>query len=111
MAGPLNFRKYWVWKFSSSYTILGHLCCAEPKSQDHRCYGMFPLRCTFMRTFTYEVMSQWHEIVKIFMIISFITNFDGQYESKGIYSSKTMYYIANFSGVQPIYMWELIIPP
>jgi hypothetical protein len=22
-----------------------------------------------------------------------------------------MYYIANFSGVQPIYMWELIIPP
>jgi hypothetical protein len=36
------------------------------------------------------------------------------YESKGIYSSKSLYAIINFRGVKPIYLlvvWKLKIPP
>jgi hypothetical protein len=37
-----------------------------------------------------------------------------KYESNGVYSSKSLYAIINFRGVQPIYLpavWDLKIPP
>ena len=62
-------------------------------------------------------MVQWLDLVNIVRLTSFSGEEDSliwQYESKGIYSSKSLYAIANFRGVQPIFLpavWSVRIPP
>jgi hypothetical protein len=75
------------------------------------------LRCSFRRTFSDEMMSQWHEILSIANSITFYEDDDQllwSYEINGVYSSKSMYALFNFRGVTPIFLpavWDLKIPP
>jgi hypothetical protein len=62
-------------------------------------------------------MIQWLEILEIANGINFSDSPDQliwRYESSGVYSSKSLYAIVNFRGVQPVYLpvvWDLKIPP
>jgi hypothetical protein len=52
-------------------------------------------------------MAQWLEILEIAREINFNDSPDQliwKYESIGVYSSKSLYAIVNFRGVQPIYL-------
>lgn len=75
------------------------------------------LRCDFRKTFTDEMMSQWHELVAIASTIVFTREEDQliwSYVTNGVYSSKSMYALVNFRGIQPIYLsavWDIKIPP
>ena len=75
------------------------------------------LRCTFRRTFTESMMVQWKELLSIVRSVTLSWEEDQpiwQYESKGVYSSRSMYAIVNFRGVRQIYLlavWQLKIPP
>lgn len=76
------------------------------------------LLCSFRRTFSDAMMVQWLEILEIAKTIrledSLQDSLIWQYESNGSYSSKSLYAIINFRGVQPIYLpavWDLKIPP
>ena len=75
------------------------------------------LQCTFRRTFDAEMMMQWQEILAIAGSIVFSNSKDQliwQYESKGVYSSSSMYSLVNFRGVRQIFLpavWKLKIPP
>jgi hypothetical protein len=63
------------------------------------------------------MMDMWREIVEIAQTIIFSVEEDQliwKYESKGVYSSKSLYAVINFRGVQPVFppsVWELKIPP
>ena len=63
------------------------------------------------------MMMQWQEILAIAGSIVFSTSEDQliwQYESKGVYSSSSMYSLVNFRGVRQIFLptvWKLKIPP
>jgi hypothetical protein len=64
-----------------------------------------------------RVYSLWEEVVAIASTINF-TNEDDEpvwvFQSKGVYSSHSLYRVINFRGVLPIYtlaVWSLIIPP
>ena len=75
------------------------------------------LKCTFRRTFSDELMSQWFELVDILSLTKFSQEKDSliwKSESKWIYSSKSLYAIVNFRGIQPVYLpvvWSVKIPP
>jgi hypothetical protein len=75
------------------------------------------LKCDFRRTFTPQMMEMWLEICEIAQSITFSMEEDlliWKYESKGVYSSKSLYAIINFRGVQPVFLpavWDLKIPP
>lgn len=74
------------------------------------------LKCTFRRTFSEELMVQWFDLVSILKLTKFRQEEDSliwQYESKGVYSTKSLYAIVNFRGVQLIYLpvvWKIKIP-
>jgi hypothetical protein len=75
------------------------------------------LRCDFRRTFSDDMMAQWQELLAITETIVLNTDEDQfiwAYETNGVYSSKSMYALVNFSGVTPIFLpavWDLKIPP
>lgn len=75
------------------------------------------LKISFRRNFDEVLMQQWFDLESVAKSITFTDQEDNliwQYESKGIYSSKSLYAIINFRGVQPIYtpvVWRLKIPP
>jgi hypothetical protein len=62
-------------------------------------------------------MTQWLEILEIAKGITFSNSPDKliwKYESNGVYSSKSLYAIVNFRGIQPVYLpvvWDLKIAP
>jgi hypothetical protein len=63
------------------------------------------------------MIEMWFEIVEIFKTIVFSDEDDQpiwKYESKGVYSSKSLYAIINFRGVQHVFLpavWDLKISP
>jgi hypothetical protein len=60
----------------------------------------------FRRTFSDEIIVQWQELVAIANTINLIDDEDQlirSYETHGIYSSKSMYYLVNFRGVTPFF--------
>ena len=75
------------------------------------------LKISFRRNFDDELMQQWLDLDSIARSIIFTDTEDSliwQFESKGIYSSKSLYAVINFRGVQPIYtpaVWDLKVPP
>ena len=75
------------------------------------------LRCDFRRTFTDELMTLWYEIVAIAESIALSAESNQliwQYETNGVYSSKSMYTIVNFRGIQPVFLpsvWDIKVPP
>lgn len=63
-------------------------------------------------------MIHWFELLSIAGSICFVVDQDvspiWQYDFKGIYSSRSLYAIINFRGVQPIYLpavWQKKVPP
>ena len=61
------------------------------------------LKCSFRRTFTDELMTQWFDLVHILRFTRICQDEDSliwQYETKGVYSTKTMYVVLTFGGVQ-----------
>jgi hypothetical protein len=58
----------------------------------------------------------WFEIVEIAKTIIFFDDEDQliwKYESRSVYSSKSLYDVINFGGVQPVFLpavWNLKIP-
>lgn len=62
-------------------------------------------------------MVQWFELETITKSVSFIDKEDSliwQYESKGVYSSRSLHPIANFRGIQVAFLpvvWNLKNPP
>jgi hypothetical protein len=75
------------------------------------------ISCTFRRTFCEEIMVQWQELLVIVNTVNFSEDEDQliwQYETNGVYSSRSMYSLVNFRGVQPVFLppvWKLKIPP
>ena len=75
------------------------------------------LLCDFRRTFSEDMIHQWFQIVDIARTVVLSNEEDHlvwQHESKGVYSSKSMYAIVNFRGVKQIFLpvvWSLRIPP
>lgn len=75
------------------------------------------LRCDFRRTFTDDMMVQWLEVVDIARSLVLSEEEDQliwQYEMNGVYSSKSMYALVKFRGVQPVYLpviWDIKVPP
>jgi hypothetical protein len=75
------------------------------------------MRGNFRRTFTEDMMIQWHELMEVARYISFSNEEDQliwQYNSFGVYSSSSLYDVINFRGITHIYLpaiWKLKIPP
>ena len=75
------------------------------------------LCCDFRRTFSEEMLMLWHQVVDIAKTLVLSLEEDQliwQYESKGVYSSKSMYAIVNFRGVKQVYLpavWDIKVPP
>ena len=67
--------------------------------------------------FSVELMIQWKDLVNILRLTTFSTDDDSlmwQYETKGACSSKSLYVIINFRGIQPLYLpavWSIKVPP
>jgi hypothetical protein len=65
------------------------------------------IRGTFRRTFTEEMMMQWHELLVIANNIVLSEDEDQliwQFETNGVYYSSSMYNLVNFRGVQPVFL-------
>ena len=65
------------------------------------------LKYTFRRVFPDDLMIQWLDLVNILRLTQFSDDDDSliwQYDTKGGYSSKSLYAIVNFRGVQPLYL-------
>ena len=62
-------------------------------------------------------MEQWHHLVECARSIALCEDIDSliwQLESKGVYSSSSLYQVINFRGVQPVFIpavWKLYVPP
>lgn len=59
------------------------------------------------RTFADELMVQWFELVDMVRLTPFREEEDSliwQHESNGVYSSKSLYAIVHFKGVQSLYL-------
>jgi alpha-glucuronidase len=75
------------------------------------------VKLTFRRTFSEEMMERWNELTEIISSVRFNEDSDTlvwQYESKGEYSTQSLYAVINFKGVVPIYIpavWKLKVPP
>lgn len=63
------------------------------------------------------MMSRWHELVSIMTEVRYDTDGDAlvwQYNSKGTYTSQSLYAVINFWGVTPIFIpaiWKIKVPP
>ncbi|KAJ1291703.1 hypothetical protein BS78_02G336000 [Paspalum vaginatum] len=67
------------------------------------------LRCTFRRTFTFELYNIWMEVVQLARTINFSEEEDAliwQFSSSGTYSSQSLYKVINFRGVQQVHVVE-----
>jgi hypothetical protein len=75
------------------------------------------LKCTFRRGVDQRLMNKWLEIVQLASTICFSEEEDSliwQFNSKGIYSSQSLYRLINFRGILPVHVpavWHLNIPP
>lgn len=75
------------------------------------------IKLTFRRIFTPAMMEEWYCLEQIIKETVLKTDVDAmvwQYESKGVYSSSSLYAIINFRGVKPVYIpsvWSIVVPP
>jgi len=64
------------------------------------------VKLSFRRTFSEAMLIRWYELVEIVSGVNFEDDSDAlvwQYDSKGIYTSQSLYVIINFRGVTPIF--------
>lgn len=75
------------------------------------------IKLTFRRVFTPAMMEEWYcleQIIKGTVLTGDEDAMVWQYESKGVYSSSSLYAIINFRGVKPIFIpsvWSVVVPP
>ena len=75
------------------------------------------VRLSFRRTFSDQMFSRWLELVEIVSSIEYNDGGDSlvwEYDSKRIYTSKSLYAIINFRGIVPMYIpavWKIKVPP
>jgi hypothetical protein len=75
------------------------------------------LKCTFRRGVDNRLMLQWQEIIQLASIISFSDDEDSliwTFNSRGIYSSQSLYKVIKFRGVKLVHVpevWSLKGPP
>ena len=62
-------------------------------------------------------MELWYQLVEVAGSIALCEDFDSlicHLQSKGVYSSSSLYHVINFRGVQPVFIpavWKLSVPP
>jgi hypothetical protein len=75
------------------------------------------LRLSFRRTFTYEMMQSWEELMSIVETVALSSETDALvwvYNTSGTYSSQSFYATIDFRGVTPVYIpavWTICVPP
>lgn len=75
------------------------------------------VKLTFRRTFSDKMMESWYELEQIIRGTTLSVEGDSliwQYESKGEYTTGSLYSIINFRGMQPVFIpsiWSIIAPP
>ena len=75
------------------------------------------VRLSFRRTFSDQMFSRWLELVEIVSSIEYNDGGDSlvwEYDSKRVYTSKSLYAIINFRGIVPMYIpavWKIKVPP
>lgn len=76
------------------------------------------IKLTFRRNFSPQMMELWYELQGIIKSTSLCSEEEDsliwQYESKGVYTSGSLYNIINFRGIQPVYIpsvWSVVVPP
>jgi hypothetical protein len=75
------------------------------------------LRLIFRRTFSYQMMQSWDDLLSVVENVSLSEEYDALvwcYESSGIYSSHSFYAIVNYRGIKPVYVpaiWNVTVPP
>lgn len=65
------------------------------------------VKLTFRRNFTEAMMDRWYELVGIVTEITYDNGGDAlvrQYESKGTYTSRSLYAVINFRGVNLVFI-------
>lgn len=94
-----------------------YMICNEQTKSVKEIWDGETLKLTFRRNFDNKMMEQWYQLVEIAKEINFSNDPDAliwQLESKGIYSSSSLYHVINFRGVQPLFLpavWKLAMPP
>jgi hypothetical protein len=111
--------RYLVWNDPPCNSVVVpfmHLCDQTGMSVANVWDGV-EVKLTFRRTFSEEMMERWNELTEIISSVRFNEDSDTlvwQYESKGEYSTQSLYAVINFKGVVPIYIpavWKLKVPP
>lgn len=75
------------------------------------------LKLSFRRIFNDRLMEYWYQLLEIARSVRLTEDSDSlvwQLESKGKYSSSSLYHVINFRGVQPVFVpavWKIIVPP
>jgi hypothetical protein len=75
------------------------------------------VKLTFRRNFDSEMLERWFELKEIVSSVVYDQECDAlvwAYESKGVYSTQSLYAVINFRGVQPVYIpsvWKINVPP
>jgi hypothetical protein len=75
------------------------------------------LKCTFRRGADDRLMLRWQEIIQLASSIAFTDDEDSliwTFNSKGTYSSQSLYKVINFRGIKSIFVpavWRLKVPP
>lgn len=76
-----------------------------------------PLSSSILEPLLYQRPDRWFELKEIVTSVIYDQSDDALvwvYESKGVYSSQSLYTIINFRGVQPMYIpsvWKINVPP
>ena len=75
------------------------------------------LKLTFRRSVSQNLMLQWEDLCSIASSINLsdeIDNIIWMYDSRGVFSVKTLYSVLSFRGMVPVHipaMWKLGVPP
>lgn len=77
----------------------------------------YTVKLSFRRNFLPRLIEQWYELEQFVMSTALSEEQDTlvwQYNSSGVYSTKSLYSIINFRGIMPLYipaLWSLVVPP
>ena len=99
-------------QFWSVYTV-----CNEQTKTIKEVWDGETLKLTSRRNFDSKLMELWYQLVEVAGSIALCEDTDSliwQLESKGVYSSSSLYHVINFRGVQPVFIpavWKLYVPP
>jgi len=65
------------------------------------------IKLNFRRTFSEAMLERWYELEAVVMDVHYSEEGDAlvwQYDSKGLYTTQSLYAVINFRGVKPVYI-------